>query len=131
MPLNSEDKIKYKTLYLQTAREYVKSLQDNIVQLQEGKGDTEIIDILHRDSHSLKGQSLMMEYNAMSELSLLLENIFSAKKEQKIVLSKELLAKIAEAVKEMEACLDEIDKNNKEKDLSQAVEELKGLTTTI
>lgn len=127
MPFTQDDQVKYKALYLQTARQYVTNLQANLTKLSGGE-TKDIIDTLHRDSHSLKGQSLMMGYQAVGSLALLMENIFRAKTEKTLDLTTEIITELSAGVKEIGLCLDEIDKNNKELDLNSNIEKLKSLT---
>ncbi len=128
MPFSQEDQLKYKALYLQTARQYIKDLQDNLALLTSGKETTEVIDTLHRDAHSLKGQSEMMDYHAIGALSLLMENIFRAKKENNLVLSEVIVTQLIDGVKEMAVSLNEIDKVNKELDMYPTIERLQKST---
>src|SRR6266404_2663407 len=122
MPFSQEDQLKYKALYLQTAQAYVKDLHDNLTLLTTGKETTEVIDTLHRDAHSLKGQSEMMGYHAIGALSLLMENIFRAKKENNLVLTEAIVTQLTDGVKEIAVCLNEIEKVNKELDMYSTIE---------
>jgi two-component system chemotaxis sensor kinase CheA len=128
MPFSQEDQLKYKTLYLQTAREYVKILQENLAKLNSGNETADLIDSLHRDSHSLKGQSVMMGYHAIGALALLMENIFRTKKENNLVLTPEIINQLIQSVSEIAVCLDEIEKVNKEIDMFQTIEKLQTMT---
>ncbi len=128
MSFSREDQLKYKALYLQTAGQYVHDLQDKLNLLVSGKETQEVIDTLHRDAHSLKGQSEMMGYHAIGAFSSLMEKIFLAKKENKLVLSDLIVTQLVDGVKEMEACLDEIEKVNKEIDMYQPIGKLQTLT---
>lgn len=127
MAFSQEDQLKYKTLYLQTARQYTKDLLENLTKLEKGQETEDLIDTLHRDSHSLKGQSQMMGYQAIGTVALYMEKIFAAKKEKKLELSPEIISTMQEAVKEMDICLNEIDKVNKEIDMYQMIEKFKSL----
>ena len=127
MPLTQEDQQKYKAFYLQTARQLLTELQNNLIKLSSGNETEEVLEVLHRTFHSLKGQSEMMEYHAVGSLSRLLEFTFAAKREGKLTLSKEIVKKVEEAVTEIEKCMEEIEKNGKEKDLSQITQDIKGL----
>ena len=62
MSFSQDDQQKYKALYIQTAQEYVDQIRNNLLKLQSEKTNIEIIDTLHREYHSLKGQSEMMGY---------------------------------------------------------------------
>jgi two-component system, chemotaxis family, sensor kinase CheA len=131
MSFSQEEQLKYKALYLQTAREYTKDLLDNLTQLHTDKETKESIDILHRDAHSLKGQSEMMGYHSISALSRLMENIFFAKKENNLELTNEIIMELTNAVKQIDVSLNEIDKVNKELDMYTAIQKLKSLVPTV
>jgi two-component system chemotaxis sensor kinase CheA len=128
MPLNQEDQQKYKALYLQTARQITSEIKESLAKLSSGNDTQEIIEVLHRAFHSLKGQSEMMEYQALGSLSRLLEFTFAAVRESKLTLSEDIVQKIHEAVAEIETCFNELEKNNKESDLSQITKSLQSLT---
>lgn len=128
MSLTQEDQQKYKTLYLQTSRQIVIEIKENLAKLNSGDDTEEVIEALHRFFHSLKGQSEMMEYQALGSLTKLLEFTFAAKREGKLTLSGAIVKKIQEADLEIEKCIDEIEKNNKESDLSQITKDLRLLT---
>jgi two-component system, chemotaxis family, sensor kinase CheA len=127
MSFTKDDQQKYKSLYLQTARQYTVELQDNLLQLNTKNNNSEIKSTLHRAAHSLKGQSEMMGYTNISSLASLLEEIFLAVKENKIMLSEVLIKKLLETVEAMNSCLDEIEQKNKEIDLSSIIDDLHAL----
>jgi chemotaxis protein histidine kinase CheA len=108
MSFSQEEQLKYKALYLQTAREYTKDLLDNLTQLHTDKETKESIDILHRDAHSLKGQS-----------------------ENNLELTNEIIMELTNAVKQIDVSLNEIDKVNKELDMYTAIQKLKSLVPTV
>src|SRR6185437_4530210 len=112
MPLNLDDQQKYKSLYLQTARQLTTQIQENLTTLNKGEESEEILETLHRTFHSLKGQSEMMEYHAIGSLSKLLEFTFAAKREGKLTLNEEIIKKVQEAISAIENCLKEIEIND-------------------
>ncbi len=130
MPLSQDDQKKYKALYLQTARQYVKELQDNLTLVNTGKEAEESLASLHRAAHSLGSQSTMMGYVQMSTASSHLEKIFLAAKEKRKELTHEILPLLIKAANEMEACMEIIDQDSKESDLSQTIQELQTLVDT-
>lgn len=124
MSLTQADQTKYKALFLQAAGEYIAELQRNLIEFKQGKETSEIIDTLHRAAHSIKGQSLMMGYTSLGALSLRIEKIFEAKKNKRLVLTKDLVDILMIAADEMAHCMDSIEKTNKENDLSPVIESL-------
>jgi len=129
MPLSQAEQTKFKSLYLQTARQYVSELKENLNQLGTGNTTEDVIDSLHREAHSLTGQSAMMGYQWMNTVPSLMEKIFKARKEKKLELVDDLLARLVEAVNDLEKCLDSIDKSDKEIDLSHSAEILQKFAT--
>lgn len=127
MSFTKDDQQKYKSLYLQTARQYVIEIQGNLLQLKAKNSDSEIKSTLHRAAHSLKGQSEMMGYTNISSLTSLLEEIFLAVKENKIRLTDDLSKKLLETVEVMNTYLVEIEQKNKEIDLSSIINDLHAL----
>jgi len=117
MPLSQDDRKTYKDLYIKTATDYVKQLQKDLQQLRVGKETSDIIDSIHRCAHSLRGQSDMMGYPSMKDISSMLEKIFDAKKVSKMVFSDEVLKIFENAVKAMEECLTSIQKSGEESDV--------------
>lgn len=128
MPLSQDDQKKYKALYLQTARQYVKELQDNLTVLLSGKELDDSRASLHRAAHSLVSQSAMMGYHNMSGIASVMEKIFLGIKDQQMMVSQEAVTALRDATSDMEACLEAIDQDNQEKDLSEDLQKLRSLT---
>lgn len=127
MSFSKDDQQKYKALYIQTAREYVEQIRTNLIQLQSKNTSTDNIDTLHREYHSLKGQSEMMGYTNIASLSALLEELFLSIKEKKYTITGEVITKLLDFDDAMKACLDEIENTNNEIDLSANTNDLHAL----
>jgi chemotaxis protein histidine kinase CheA len=124
MPLSQDDQVKYKDLYLQTAREYVKALQENLNFLMQGKESDDAIETLHRSAHSLNTQSIMMSFQQMSSVASLLEKIFKEHREKNQPISHDSLVVLVSTVNSMDHCLTSIEETNHESDLSADVTSL-------
>jgi chemotaxis protein histidine kinase CheA len=127
MPLTPEDKLKYKALYLQTAKPYVSQMLDILKALQNGQEDAEKLELIHRAAHSMSSQSQMMEYTNLGTLSGLIEKIFKAKIDKILELDQPLLEALTLAVDKMQASLTEIETNDRELDLSSEIASLRNL----
>ena len=121
----NEDLQQYKNLYLKTGREYLVSLQKYVSALMTNHHDEAVIDQAHIDAHSLKGQSLLMQYTNIGLFSEAIERTFSAVKEHKITLNDNILQQIKEGIEKMKESMDEIEKHDKDLDLSVEIKELK------
>jgi len=82
---------------------------------------------LHRAAHSLGSQSTMMGYTQMSGVSSHLEKIFFAAKEKQKELTHEAVPLLIKAVDDIENCIEIIDRDSEESDLSQTLQELQTL----
>lgn len=125
MPLSKDEQLKYKALYVKTAKQYVNELRENLSQLGTGNETNDVIDALHISAHALAGQSVIMGYHSISIISSLMEKIFKAKKEKEIDLSDDLLTKLIDAVDAIERSLDSIDKADEEVNVERTVKNLR------
>jgi chemotaxis protein histidine kinase CheA len=124
MPLSLDDKKKYKSLYLQTARQYVMELQKNIAFLKKGKTSREVIDTLHRAAHSLNSQSNMMSYESISMVASRLEKLFDDHKGKKTGFVASELQLLSQIIGHLNDGLDNIEADKPEKDLTKDAERI-------
>lgn len=129
MSLSTDDQAKYKSLYLQTAREYVKELHDNASVYLVNPADAQALASLHRAAHSLTSQSNMMEYHQMGSVASVLEKLFKQTIDSKTSLSKEVVQSILHTVSLMEENTQTIEKDNQEVSLDQDAAKLQTLIT--
>ena len=79
--MSTVDLSKFKTLYNQTALEYVKKLEDTVTLLRTDAANKNAMNEIYIAAHSLKSQSLMMGYLSLAQASLLIERFFHALRE--------------------------------------------------
>ncbi|MEK7572221.1 MAG: Hpt domain-containing protein [Patescibacteria group bacterium] len=127
MDITPEDKMKYKPLYVRTARAYINDMQQQIAILLKEPHNTEAIGIIHMAAHSLGSQSLVMGYSSIGELARLIEKIFRAKKDTRETIESEILASINVCVKRMIVSLYEIEKTGEELALTTEIKQLTSL----
>jgi two-component system, chemotaxis family, sensor kinase CheA len=123
------DLSEYKELYIKTASDLLQQLKQDFAVFQEIPSD-ELIVKLHRNAHSLKGQSLVMGYESVGLLSKELEFIFRAVKDKQLVLTAQLNQALADAVQNLYDSIESIKSSDKELDLSgmsQNLETLSGI----
>ena len=120
----------YKNLYLQTARKYIADLQASLTALETDTTKKEAIETVYISAHSLKSQSQIMTYVKTGALSGTIEALFRTVHEGTKQLNTDMLGKSKEAVAQIAASVDSIEKENKELDLTQYIEAMKQFTTT-
>lgn len=129
----SEDLSEYRDLYLQTSREYLQSLNDNLLKLEKNQTDPAAIDEIFRSAHSLKSQSAAMGYEKTGFLCHTVEDVFYEIKEGRLTTTPELADSLFKAFDNLTKSIDSIEQTGQETDLSESAEELKqqtGVTTT-
>jgi chemotaxis protein histidine kinase CheA len=127
MPMNHEDVVKYKSLYLQTSWGYLNMLQKNVGFLLNGVQSENVIESLHLAAHSLKSQSILMGYNQIGQFSGLLEQIFKAAKEKSFVPNNEILDLILNGLNNVHLSLTQIAENGTEVDMSETITKIEGM----
>jgi two-component system, chemotaxis family, sensor kinase CheA len=129
----SEDLSEYKDLYLQTSREYLQSLNENLLKLEKDQTDPAAIDEIFRSAHSLKSQSAAMGYEKTGYLCHTVEDVFYEIKEGRLAPTAELADSLFKAFDNLTKSIDSIEQNGQEVDLTESAEELKqqtGVTTS-
>ncbi|UFS71567.1 chemotaxis protein CheA [Geomonas sp. RF6] len=69
------DMSQYRTLFITESREYVKSIGEMVVALEEAPQDRGKIDALFRAAHSLKGMAASMDYAPVVMVAHAMENL--------------------------------------------------------
>lgn len=91
----SVDLSQYKTLYVKTVQGYNTTLTASLPTLKN-------LEDLHRRAHSLKSESIVMQYPHMATLYKLLEDIFASLIEKKYATTEELITLLHSAARDLE-----------------------------
>lgn len=108
----------YREIYFETAREYTNSLSKSCNKLAENPFDKDALNQLHISSHSLGSQGQVMRFTNMASLCAIIEKISRAVLEGRYRVNPDFIFLLKEAVRELNLCLAQIEKEGKEKDLS-------------
>jgi chemotaxis protein histidine kinase CheA len=117
--MDTNDFGSFKELYLQTAREHIKTLHSVLIVLANHGENTKAIIEAHIAAHSLKGESFAMGNLTTSQVAHVLENLFAKAKSEGMTFSIALTEAIADALMHIDASLTNFEKEGKELDLSQ------------
>ena len=120
-----EDMAKYKDLYLQTAKAYLTNIEENVSALLLDQNNTEAVKHVLLDAHSLKSQSLLMKFDNIGHLCEVIEKICRANVDQKMKLDINMLILIQNSSRKMIDALAEIEKNDRDFDLTDETNKLK------
>ena len=127
----------YKGLYLKTAREYIVKIQQSTDALIKKPDNHDAIMTLYISAHSLGSQSTLTNYKNMEAVCGVIEHIFLKVKEGNAKggterrlpkVSEELLLALKDSIIGLTNCVDSIDKEDKEIDLSDIIKKFKAIT---
>ena len=117
---------KFKTLYLETAREYVGALSRDLTSLALEANNPNYVSQIRISAHSLKGQSNAVGYVHIAAIAHMIEEVARQfLEEQHSILPAEIYA-MQSSLSALSSSLSTIEQENHEADLTQAEEELKG-----
>jgi two-component system, chemotaxis family, sensor kinase CheA len=117
----------FKGLYFSTAHDYIKALSQNLEKLSESPTDQAAINAIYISAHSLTSQSHIMKNKNIGSLGSIIEKIFLDIKDGKKKASQDLLSLLKEAITGLENCIDSLERENKEIDLSNMSDKLKSI----
>jgi two-component system chemotaxis sensor kinase CheA len=122
------DLSEYSELYIRTAFELLKQLQDDLPVFIRNQLDSSLIEKLHRNAHSLKSQSLVMGFENTGLLCKELEYIFRKVKDEQIVIDSDLSKDIEDSLQKLYDSLESIKTSGKETDLSIVTSKLQKIS---
>ena len=70
------DSSQYRELFIEEAREHIAALTKSLLILEKDQQNMELVNMLFRSAHTLKGSSGMMGYTDLQELTHAMESIF-------------------------------------------------------
>ena len=71
------DMSQYKALFLSESREYLRTIAEQVVALEQSPGERSAIDALFRGAHSLKGMAASMEYGDVVVVAHSMEDLMA------------------------------------------------------
>ncbi|PLV59402.1 chemotaxis protein CheA [Thermotoga sp. KOL6] len=98
----------YLGVFVDETREYLQSLNDTLLKLEENPEDMELINEAFRALHTLKGMAGTMGFSNMAKLCHSLENILDKARSGEIKISSELLDRIFAGVDMIASMVDKI-----------------------
>lgn len=118
----------FKALFITTARKHIETIRLSLDVLQKNFFDFEAINRIYIASHSFKGESLAMGYMTNASIAQLIERIFHAAKDRKLVLNPQILTAVLRSVAKLSESVDCVEKEDKECIFSNERMELEKVT---
>ena len=126
--MDKNDLAYFKGLYLKTAREYIDKIGQSINVLLKQPKDHDAIMTIYISAHSLGSESTLTNFKNMESVCGVIEHIFLKVKEGNAKISEDLLTALKDSIIGLKNCVDSIDKENKEIDLSNIKDQLEAIS---
>ncbi|MCX8150999.1 MAG: chemotaxis protein CheA [Candidatus Bathyarchaeota archaeon] len=105
----SLDNDQYRELFIEEAKEHIECLTKSMLTLEKEPQNRDIINMLFRSAHTLKGSSGMMGYKDFQELTHKMEDVFDGMRKGNVP-TPELITVLLECVDALSARLERIQK---------------------
>ena len=115
----------YKDIFNSEAREYIQTLNDCLLEMENSPDELTQLDEMFRAAHSLKGMAGTMGYEQITTLTHQMESIFDALRSGKIKAEKRVMNLLFESLDVLESLLDLVVEGQEEEDVSSLTNRLK------
>jgi len=117
--MDKTDIAEFKALYLQTAKEYIEAMKKNILLNSD-----EAINAVYMSAHSLKSQSLVMNYKETGMLCGMLEKVGKGLKEQTLQLTPEIAEGVKNGIEKVAVSVTSIETTDQEVPTAEEISHL-------
>jgi len=104
----------YLDMFFDEAKEYVETLNNGILTLENNPGDKETIDAVFRAAHSLKGMAATMGFQNLTELTHKMENMLDRVREGKLEVTTEFIDLLLQGLDNIQFLVEKIKENEGE-----------------
>ncbi|WP_078547093.1 chemotaxis protein CheA [Litchfieldia alkalitelluris] len=116
------DTSQYLEIFIEESKEHLQMCNEQLLELEKNPEDINIVNIIFRSAHTLKGMSATMGYEDLANLTHQMENVLDAIRNQKISVTAEILDVVFKAVDYLEEMIYSIaDGGTGKKDVSDVV----------
>src|SRR4030042_5997046 len=120
---------KYSKLFVSESREYLRTLNDSMIELEGNPENRELIDQMFRACHTIKGMAGMMNLGPVTETAHALEDVFAAIRERKLRPSGNVAEGVFRSLDALESMVAEIEKTGQVTEIPGRVEALRAITS--
>ncbi|BCG45878.1 CheA signal transduction histidine kinase [Citrifermentans bremense] len=103
------DMSQYKSLFLSESREYLKTIADQVVALEQSPVERSAVDALFRGAHSLKGMAASMEYGDVVVVAHSMEDLMARVREGALSFEAGVADLLLEGVDLIDAMLSDVE----------------------
>ncbi|QWV94059.1 chemotaxis protein CheA [Geomonas oryzisoli] len=103
------DMSQYKALFLSESREYLRTIAEQVVALEQSPGERSAVDALFRGAHSLKGMAASMEYGDVVVVAHSMEDLMARVRDGALPFDAGVADLLLEGVDLIDVLLDDVE----------------------
>jgi len=109
--------------FIEESLEHLKNIEEDIIIIEQGTADSEIINRVFRAVHSIKGGSSFLGLKNIEQLSHTMEDIFNLVRNNEIKFTTEISSRILKSIDKLKELLEDSE-DSENYDISENLEEL-------
>ena len=121
----------YKDIFLSESAEFIQSITDGLLALEQNPGDLEPVETIFRGAHSLKGMAAAMGYERTAELTHKMESLMDRVRQRERIADEELVDLMLEAVDTVRDLIDDESSGGSAVDPTELVARLVAVTEAV
>ncbi len=118
---------KYSKLFVSEAREYLRTLNDAMVELEKRPDDRELVDQMFRACHTIKGMASMMNLAAITDTAHALEDVLGAIRDSRLSATPEVSEGIFAGLDGLDSMVGQVEQALEVSEVPGLVDSLHGL----
>jgi two-component system chemotaxis sensor kinase CheA len=118
----------YKDVFLSESAEFIQSITDGLIALEQKPDDLAPVETIFRGAHSLKGMAATMGYDRTAELTHKMESLMDLVRRRERVADEELVDLMLEAVDTVRDLIDEESSSGNEIDPAELIDRIVAFT---
>ena len=120
-----DENSKYLELFFEEADEHLQSLNEQVLELEKHPEQSEIVDVMFRSAHTIKGMAATMGFDTMAKLTHNMENVFDLLKSDVIKADEASIAIIFDCLDTLSELVEDLREGNEvERDITTLIEKL-------
>lgn len=124
-----DDTATYRELFFEETDEYLQTLNDCVLELEQNPNDKSTIEEIFRAAHTLKGMAATMGYNTMTELTHSMENVFELFRNGTLEVNSQIITTIFDCLDMLSEIVEDLrEEKYLEYDISHLLKELSNIS---
>ena len=124
------DLAKYTKLFVAEAREYLRSMNEAMVELESRPNDLELVEAMFRACHTVKGMAGMMNLEAVNETAHALEDLLNSMRDRKVRAEEDIAELVFRSLDALEAMVAAVERSEEAREAPGLIDELRGAAET-